>query len=332
MRGREIERELQVNESEIFAAAPAKGGTESIEHLGSPRLRRVDHQWELLAGLELVHRLHDKWMARQRFLECGEDLQGVLGISLSREKASISLNHAECRGVELIGAFEVLGCLLPLTGKVEDQRGMQLFEYRVPIGAGELIDGIGRLLRLGRICHRPGRQQRRSKIGDRSANRLSKLFTCRRVLLLFDRAHPENEPCDAVVLVDLQNALSKLNAFVNFAVGKHRQESAAKQLIVTRIAAQCSAVIGRRRRGIALAARVPSGEIAACRRGAREALTRLLRPSTKHRRPSDGECSHCGHRRTPQRWRKDHGRLHLADERPRRGRIEQNELFGPGSQ
>ena len=115
---------MQVNESEIFAAAPAKGGTESIEHLGSPRLRRVDHQWELLAGLELVHRLHDKWMARQRFLECGEDLQGVLGISLSREKASISLNHAQRRGVELIGALEVLGCLLPLASKIEDQRGM----------------------------------------------------------------------------------------------------------------------------------------------------------------------------------------------------------------
>src|SRR5207248_9888333 len=141
MRGREIERELQVNESEIFAAAPAKRGAESIEHLGSARLRRVDHQWELLAGFELVHRFHDERMARQCFLECDEDLQSVVGISLSREKASISLNHAERRGVELIGAFEVLGCLLPLTGKVEDQRGMQLFEYRVPIGAGELVDG-----------------------------------------------------------------------------------------------------------------------------------------------------------------------------------------------
>src|SRR5262249_16558064 len=168
--------------------------------------------------------------------------------------------------------------------------------------------------------------------GDWSTNRLGKLSARDRILLLLDRAHAENEPRDAVVLVDLQNALGKLHPLLNFAIGKYRQESAAEQLVVARVAAQRSAVIGRRRRGIALAARVRGGEIAACRGGAREALTRLLRPSTKHRRPSDGECSHCGHRRTPQRWRKDHGRLHLADERPRRGRIEQNGLFGPGPQ
>src|SRR5262245_21917502 len=175
MRGREIKRELQVNESEILSAAPAKRGAESIEHLGSPRLRRVDHQWELLAGLELIQRVDDEWMARQRLLERGEDFQSFVGISLSREKASVRLDHAQRRRIELVGALEMLGCLLPLTGKVEDQRGMQFLEDRVPIRAGELVDGIGRLLRLGRICHRPGRQQRRSKIGDWSTDRLGKL-------------------------------------------------------------------------------------------------------------------------------------------------------------
>ena len=32
-----------------------------------------------------------------------------------------------------------------------------------------------------------------------------------------------------------------------------------------------------------------------------------LRASGKHSRPTYGECSHCGHSRTPQGWRKDHG-------------------------
>src|SRR5262245_16892755 len=194
MRGREIKRELQVNESEILPAAPAKRGAESVEHLGSPRLRRVDHQWELLAGLELVHRLDDERMARQRFLERGEDFQGFVGISLSREKASVRLDHAQRRRVELIGVLEMLSCLLPLTGKVEDERGMQLLEDRVPIRAGELVDGIGCLLRLGWICHRPGRQQGRSKVGDWSTNRLGKLLARVRILHLLDSVSDEDVP------------------------------------------------------------------------------------------------------------------------------------------
>src|SRR5262249_62187114 len=122
-----------------------------------------------------------------------------------------------------------------------------------------------------------------------ATDRLGKLSARDRILLLLDRPHPENEPRDAIVLVDLQNALGELHPFLNFAVGKHRQESAAEQLIVARIAAQRGAVIGRRSRRIALAAGVPSGEIAACRGGARAAFTwLLLRPGRKHRRPSDG--------------------------------------------
>jgi hypothetical protein len=33
----------------------------------------------------------------------------------------------------------------------------------------------------------------------------------------------------------------------------------------------------------------------------------LLRASAKHGRPRYGECSRCGHSRTPQKRRKDHG-------------------------
>src|SRR5205814_5602595 len=124
--------------------------------------------------------------------------------------------------------------------------------------------------------------------------------------LLLDRAHPEDEPRDAIVFVDLQNAFSEFDALLDVAIGKHRQEGAAQQLVVARVTAQGGPVIGRRSGGIALTASVAGGEIAAGRRGAGKALARLLRPSAKHGWPSYGECGHCGHSRTPQSWRKDH--------------------------
>jgi hypothetical protein len=78
----------------------------------------------------------------------------------------------------------------------------------------------------------------------------------------------------------VKNALGEPDPFLNLAIGEHRQEGAAEQLVVTGIAAQCGTVIGRRRRDVALTARVPSGEIAAQRGGAGKALARLrLRPS-----------------------------------------------------
>src|SRR5262245_65017744 len=113
MRGREIERKLQVDEAEILPPpAPPERGTEPVEHLGSARLRRVDHQGELLAGLELVGRLDDQRMARQSFFERGENLQRVGVVSLPREKTSIALHHAQRRRIELVGALEALGGLL----------------------------------------------------------------------------------------------------------------------------------------------------------------------------------------------------------------------------
>ena len=113
--------------------------------------------------------------------------------------------------------------------------------------------------------HRPCRQQRRGEIGDRPADRLGELPARDRILLLLERAHPEDEPRDAIVLVDLQNALGELDRFVNLAIGQHRQEGAAEQLVVAGITAQRGAIIGRRRCGVALTTRVPGGEIAARR-------------------------------------------------------------------
>src|SRR5262245_49465186 len=93
MRRREIERKLQIDEPEILAPEPSKRGTEPVEHLGGARLWRVDHQGEL-ASLELVGRFDDQRMARQSFVERGENLHRVGGVPLPREKASIALHHA----------------------------------------------------------------------------------------------------------------------------------------------------------------------------------------------------------------------------------------------
>jgi hypothetical protein len=125
---------------------------------------------------------------------------------------------------------------------------------------------------------------------------------------LLERTHPEDEARDAIVLVDLQHALGKLHPFINLAIGQHRQEGAAEQLVVAGITAQRGAVIRRRRRGVALTTGVPGGEIAPRRRDPGKGIARLrLRASGKHSRPAYGECSQCGHSRTPQGWRKDHG-------------------------
>src|SRR5262249_57597238 len=92
MRRRKIKRELQVDEAEILAPAPSKRGTKPVEHLGGAHLRRVDHQGKLLASLELAGRFDDQRMARQSFLERGENLQRVSVVSLPREKHSLALH------------------------------------------------------------------------------------------------------------------------------------------------------------------------------------------------------------------------------------------------
>jgi len=99
---------------------------------------------------------------------------------------------------------------------------MQLLEDGVPIRAGELVDGVGRLLRLGRVRHRPGRQQCRGEVGDRPADRLGELAARDPILLLLERAHPKDQPRDTIVLVDLQNALGEPDPLINLAIGQHR--------------------------------------------------------------------------------------------------------------
>ena len=260
MRRREIERELEIDEAEILAATTPERGAEPIKHLGGARLRRVDQRRQLLAGLKLGRRLQHQRMTRQRLVERGEYLQRLGGISLPRQETAIALHHAQRGRVELVGTLEALGGVLLLTGEIKDHRGVQILEDGIPVRTGELVDGVGRGLDLGRARHRPCRQQGRGKIGDRAADRLGEFPARDRILLLLDRTYAEHEPGDAVGLVDLQNALGQLDRFIDLAVRQHRQEGAAEQLVVARVSPERGAIVRRRGGGIPLTARVPGGQ------------------------------------------------------------------------
>ena len=95
-------------------------------------------------------------------------------------------------------------------------------------------------------------QQRRRKIGDRTAHRLRELLARRRVLLLLDRPHAEHEARDAVVLVDLQQPLRQPHGLVDLAVLEHRREGAARAVrdcADRRATPRGSRSLPRRRRG-----------------------------------------------------------------------------------
>ena len=198
-------------------------GVEVPEELGGAGLGRVDQQRKFLAGLELGGRLQHQRMAGQGFVEGGEYLQRLGGISLPRQKTAVTLHHAQRGRIELVGALKALGGFFLLAGDVEDHRGVQILEDRVPVRSGKLVDGVSRGLDLGRARHRPCRQQGRGKVGDRAADRLGEFATRNGILFLLDRAHPEHEPRDPVGLVDLQNAFGELDRFLDLAVRQHRR-------------------------------------------------------------------------------------------------------------
>ena len=120
----------------------------------------------------------------------------------------------------------------------------------------------------------------RSVIGPRTD--CASCWRAVRVLLLLDRAHAEHEAGDAIGLVDLQQPLRQPDGFVDLAVLEHRQEGAAQEFGIARIAAQRGAVVDRCRSGIAGDAGVARGQIAARHRNARKCEARL-RPGARLR-------------------------------------------------
>ena len=202
-------------------------------------------------------------MARQGFVERREHLQRFIAVALARQLAAIGLHDPQRRANRACRHARALGRFLALRRHVEDQAGMQILEDRVPVRARQLVDRIDRDLGFARADLRPGRQQRGGQIGDRAAHRLGQFAARGRILLLLERPHAEHEPRDAIVLVDLQDALGEPGRFVDLAIGQNREEGAVEHFAVARIAAQRGAIIGRGRRCVALDAGMPGGQITA---------------------------------------------------------------------
>src|SRR6185437_11450954 len=175
MVGRKKKGQLEINQAEIFAAAATERGTKSVERFSRAKLRGRNKRLEFLASLELVHRLDDKRMARQRLVECLENGQRFLWRAVARKPAAIGLDNPQSRRVELVGVLETLAGFFLVAREVINHTCVEILEDRVPLGARKPIDpGDGTLDVIGAV-KAPGRKQRRSKIGDRSTDRLREI-------------------------------------------------------------------------------------------------------------------------------------------------------------
>jgi len=211
-------------------------------------------------------------MARQEFIKRAIDLEClVLAFlaALTRQVAAIGLHDAQLPVIELIGALEPLASIALLARQIEDHAGVQALEDVVPVRSDKLVDRIDRGLVFSRARLRPGGQQRAGEISDRRPQRLGQLLARDRILLLLDRPHAQDQPRDAIVLVDLYDPLSELDGFVHVTIGEHGQERAAQQFIVARITPKRCAIVVCSRSRITLYAGVTGGKEAAGNRGAR---------------------------------------------------------------
>ena len=165
MVGLERERQLQIDQAEILAAAAAERGAEAVERFGGAGLRIRYQRRQFLAGLELVHRLDHQRMARQRLVEGLENAERFLARSVARQPAAIGLDHAQRGGIELVGMLEALSRFLLIAGEVVDHAGMQFLEDRVPIRSGQPVDRRHRALG---VAAPPACDQAESKVAVRS--------------------------------------------------------------------------------------------------------------------------------------------------------------------
>ncbi len=171
----------------------------------------------------------------------------------------------------------MLAGVLLLAGHLVDHAGMQVLEDRVPIGPGEPVDRGKGAMGIARPRHGPGGEQGGGEIGDRPAHRLREVAPRGAVLALLEGVHAEHQAGNAVVLVDLGDALGVFGRLVDVAVDQQRQEGAVEQFAVTGVAAQRVAVEGGGSGGIALLPSMARREIGAgCRHAGELALGRHL--------------------------------------------------------
>ena len=152
--GREIERELEVDEADLLAAPPERRA-DGVERLGRAGLHRVGQRRDPPPGLDLLERLHHQRMARQRLVERLEHLQRLVAVARARKLAAVGLRDAQHGRIGLVGALQTLECVTPLSGLIEDQPGMQILQQIVRLRPAELVDGVDRGLAFGRAGKGP---------------------------------------------------------------------------------------------------------------------------------------------------------------------------------
>ena len=101
----------------------------------------------------------------------------------------------------------------------------------------------------------------RSVIGPRTE--CGQIAARGRIALLLDAVHAEHQPADAVVLVDVDDAVGELHRLADIAFDHQREERAVEQFVVLGIEPQRGAVIIGGGRGVAQASGVAGGQIAA---------------------------------------------------------------------
>ena len=266
MIGLQVERELQIDQRQVLAAAAGQRGADAVQRLGRAGLRRIDQRRQLLAGLGVAQPFLHQRMPRQLLVERFVNAGRRRAILVARQPARIGVGHAQHRIVELVGALEPRAGILVLARDLEDHAGVEILEDRIPFRAGQLVDTGDRRLGIARAVARPARQQRRHQVGDRPADRLVDVELRGRIFLLLEVAHADHQPRDAVRLVHRQDAIGKLDRFIDVAIGQRGDEGAVQQFVVLRIGAQRGAIECRGGSGVALDAGVARGQIAAGRR------------------------------------------------------------------
>ena len=285
----EIERKLQVDKRQILAAAASDRGAETIERLGGAGLRRINERRQLLARRQVLHFRRDERMVGHCLVEFLINLQRFILAAVARQKACVSLDGTQRRRVGLVGALVALGRILAVVAEIEDQAAVQVLEDRVPIRAGEVVEGIDRAARIAGAGQRPCRQQRRRQIGYRAAHRLRETLAGERVLLLLERPHADDQPRDAVGAVDLDQPVGKLAGFLDITVGEDGEEGAAEEVGIARIGLEHVEVIGGRSRRVALGASMPRGQVAPGRGRVHDFLRCRWLRGERRRQPQDDD-------------------------------------------
>ncbi len=108
----EVERKLQIDQPEIFAAAAAERGAEAVKHLVGTGLRIVDQLRDVASFLEFLHGLGDQRMARQLRVEGLIDLHRLVLLAVPRQPGPVGLHQAERGGIELRRTLKALTGLL----------------------------------------------------------------------------------------------------------------------------------------------------------------------------------------------------------------------------